>query len=62
MEMSPWPVTRITGRSAFHFVTGSSRYNTLFSGLNLDQDGRVVHTTMFGIIRYERPPGAEALQ
>lgn len=52
----------ISGRSAFHFVTGSSRYNTLFSGLNLDQDGRVVHTTMFGIVRYERPPGAEALQ
>ena len=40
-----------TGESAFHWVTGSSRYNTLFSGLNIDQDGRIVHTTMFGIVR-----------
>jgi hypothetical protein len=41
-----------TGESAFHWMTGSSRYNTLFSGLNIDQDGRIVHTTMFGIVRY----------
>ena len=42
-----------TGESVFHWVTGSNRYNTLFSGLNIDQDGRIVHTTMFGILRYD---------
>ena len=41
-----------TGESRFHWTTGSNRYNTLFSGLNIDQDGRIVHTTMFGILRY----------
>ena len=45
-----------TGESAFHYVTGSNRYNTLFSGLFLDQEGRVIHTTEFGIVRYERFP------
>ncbi|MFA9564184.1 MAG: hypothetical protein ACERLM_05715 [Acidimicrobiales bacterium] len=45
-----------TGESAFHWVTGSGRYNSLFSGINLDQEGRVVHTTAFGIVRYEVLP------
>jgi hypothetical protein len=44
------------GTSAFHWVTGSSRYNSLFSGMNLDQAGRIVHTTAYGIVRYERRP------
>lgn len=42
-----------TGESRFHWITGSSRYNALFSGMNLDQEGRIVHTTPFGIVRYE---------
>ena len=42
-----------SGESAFHWVTGSNRYNTLFSGMNLDQQGRIVHTTVFGIVRYD---------
>ena len=41
-----------TGESAFHYVTGSGRYNSLFSGINLDAEGRVIHTTAFGIVRY----------
>lgn len=45
-----------TGASAFHYVTGSYRYNTLFSGLFLDEEGRVIHTTAYGILRYERFP------
>ena len=45
-----------TGESAFHWVTGSGRYNSLFSGINLDQEGRIVHTTAFGIVRYEVLP------
>ena len=47
-----------TGRSRFHWVTGSARYNTGFSGMNLDQDGRIVHTTPFGIVRYAPGPRA----
>ena len=42
-----------TGESSFSWTTGSNRYNTLFSGMNIDEDGRIVHTTMFGILRYD---------
>jgi hypothetical protein len=45
-----------TGESAFHFVTGSTRYNTQFSGVLMDQEGRILHTTVHGILRYERLP------
>ena len=51
-----WTVEGIdwsTGESTFHWVTGSNRYNTLFSGMNLDQEGRIIHTTAFGIVRYD---------
>jgi hypothetical protein len=47
----------VTGDQKFFYITGSVRYNTLFSGMNLDQDGRLIHTTAFGITRYERFPG-----
>jgi hypothetical protein len=45
-----------TGESAFHFVTGSSRHNTVFSGLFLDNEGRIIHSGFHGITRYERFP------
>ena len=45
-----------TGQSAFHYMTGSTRYNTQFSGVLLDEDGRIFHTTIHGIVRYERMP------
>ncbi|MEH6569503.1 MAG: hypothetical protein V7709_10525 [Halioglobus sp.] len=45
-----------TGESAFHYVTGSTRYNTQFSGVLMDQEGRILHTTIHGIVRYERLP------
>ena len=45
----------INGNTKFHYRTGSARYNTLFSGMNLDHEGRIIHTTAFGIVRYERP-------
>ncbi|MGI9577732.1 MAG: hypothetical protein ACR2OH_06015 [Microthrixaceae bacterium] len=44
------------GSSVFYWTTGSSRYNSHFSGINLDEEGRVIHTTTFGILRYE--PGS----
>ncbi len=43
-----------TGESVFHYVTDSSRYNTQFSGVMMDQEGRIMHTTIHGIVRYER--------
>ena len=45
-----------TGESVFEFETGSSRYNTTYSGILMDQEGRLMHTTMQGIVRYERLP------
>jgi hypothetical protein len=45
-----------SGESVFHFTTGSSRYNTQFSGVLMDQEGRLMHTTIHGIVRYERLP------
>jgi hypothetical protein len=41
-----------TGETAFTAITGSARYNSLYSGIQIDEDGRIVHTTAFGILRY----------
>jgi hypothetical protein len=43
-----------TGRSAFHDVLGSSRYNGFFSGVVLDQNGKIVLGAPFGKFRIER--------
>ncbi len=43
-----------TGESAFHYVLGGHRYNSRFSGINIDQNGRIVYATDFGIIRIDR--------
>jgi hypothetical protein len=45
-----------TGEPLFHYLTGSSRFNTQFSGVLMDQEGRILHTTIHGIVRYERMP------
>jgi hypothetical protein len=45
-----------TGKLAFQYNIGSSRYNTQYSGVMMDQEGRIMHTTMHGIVRYERLP------
>jgi len=42
-----------TGESAFHYVLGSARYNSLFAGTTLDQEGRVVYGNPFGKTRIE---------
>lgn len=51
MEALDWT----TGETQFTYVTGSSRYNTQFSGVLIDQEGRLMHTTIHGLVRYERP-------
>lgn len=43
-----------TGRSAFHQVLGGARYNGFFSGVVIDQDGRIVLGAPFGKFRIER--------
>ena len=45
-----------TGEVVFKYNVGSSRYNTAYSGVMMDQEGRLIHTTTFGIVRYERLP------
>lgn len=46
-----------TGQESFHWVLGGNRYNSLFAGVKLDEDGRIVVGTAFGKIRIERPAG-----
>jgi len=41
-----------TGESVLTWITGSSRYNTVFAGLFIDDEGHIVHGTTFGMVRY----------
>jgi hypothetical protein len=43
-----------TGESRFHYVVGGSRFNTLGSGITLDEEARLVYGTMFGKVRINR--------
>lgn len=40
-----------TGRPDFHYVIGGQRYNVLFAGTLLDEDGRVHYGTPWGRVR-----------
>ena len=40
-----------TGASAFHYVIGGQRYNSLFAGTLIDRAGRVFYGTTFGRVR-----------
>lgn len=44
-----------TGESDFHYVIGGQRYNVLFSGTLLDEDGRVHYGTPWGRVRLKVP-------
>ncbi|NNE73425.1 MAG: hypothetical protein HKN26_07165 [Acidimicrobiales bacterium] len=43
-----------TGEAAFHYVLGGNKYNSMFAGVTLDEEGRVLMGTMFGKVRIER--------
>ncbi len=43
-----------TGDARFHYVVGGSLYNTLGSGVLIDEDGRLLFGTMFGKARIVR--------
>ena len=42
-----------SGASSFHFVVGGARYNSLFSGIQLDQEGRIIYGNPFGKVRLD---------
>ncbi len=42
-----------TGQSVFHWSIGGERYNSLFSAVSLDWDGRIVYTGPFGKVALE---------
>ena len=42
-----------TGVSSFHYVVGGARYNSLFSGVHLDQEGRIIYGNPFGKLRLD---------
>ncbi len=46
-----------TGESAFHSVIGGQRYNPLFSGILLDEQGRVHYGTPWGRVRLNPAAG-----
>jgi hypothetical protein len=43
-----------SGASAFHYVLGGNRYNSMFAGVMLDQESRLVYGTAFGKVRINR--------
>jgi hypothetical protein len=40
-----------TGESEFHYVIGGQRYNPMFSGTLLDEEGRIHYGTPWGRVR-----------
>jgi hypothetical protein len=44
-----------TGKSEFHYTIGGQRYNVLFSGTLIDEDGRVHYGTPWGRVRLNVP-------
>ena len=40
-----------SGRSRFHHVIGGQRYNVMFAGTLLDEDGRIHYGTPWGRVR-----------
>ena len=45
-----------TGESAFHYVIGGQRYNSLFAGTLVDEAGRVHYGTPWGRVRLNPRP------
>lgn len=45
-----------SGKSAFHWVVGGERYNSFYSGVQIDHDGRIIYGTSFGKVRLENIP------
>ncbi len=42
-----------TGNEKFYYVLGGARYNSLYAGVLLDQNGRIHYTSLFGKVRLD---------
>ncbi len=42
-----------SGESSFHYVVGGARHNSLFSGVHLDHEGRIIYGNPFGKLRLD---------
>jgi len=42
-----------SGGSSFHYVVGGARHNSLFSGVHLDEEGRIIYGNPFGKLRLD---------
>jgi hypothetical protein len=40
-----------TGEADFHYVIGGQRYNVMYSGTSIDEDGRIHYGTPWGRVR-----------
>jgi hypothetical protein len=43
----------VTGESSFYYEVGGARYNSLFSGVHLDHEGRIIYGNPFGKLRLD---------
>jgi hypothetical protein len=48
-----------SGESRFHYIIGGQRYNVLFSGTLLDEDGRIHYGTPWGRVRLAPAGGSQ---
>ena len=39
------------GQSTFHYIIGDQKYNSLYSGINIDDEGRIFYGTLWGFAR-----------
>jgi hypothetical protein len=46
-----------TGKSAFHFILGGARFNSFYSQPQIDMDGRVMVSALYGALRIQPKPG-----
>lgn len=44
-----------SGESAFHYLLGAPRYNANFAGVTIDDQGRPIYGTLFGLMRLDVP-------
>jgi hypothetical protein len=46
-----------SGKSAFHFILGGARFNSFYSQPQIDLDGRVMVSGLYGALRIQPKPG-----
>jgi hypothetical protein len=46
-----------TGKSMFHFILGGARFNSFYSQPQIDMDGRVMVSALYGALRIQPKAG-----